>query len=159
VDLFAGLSEIYKEYETRIETIGSIDYFVIANPFWDENIRISYEETDGIIFFFSSHHAHFDRFDGVDMAESVDSLIEHVNGFLNRKIVAVEFFVEGTDVGGGSRYLEDIDMSSGESLLKSFAGDNVFFFESVYSSAKGLASRCSIHGWNSADNKDVDFTL
>ncbi|MCL2854764.1 MAG: hypothetical protein FWE21_04005 [Defluviitaleaceae bacterium] len=157
MDLFAKLSEVYKGYETKVEAINDIDYFAIVNPFWDGNIRVSNEDLDGIIFFFSFQHAHFDY--GDDMNENINCLIEYINDFLGGKQVAVEFFQEGIAIGGGSRYLGDLDMSSGESLLRSFAGDNVVFYESVYNDAKGLACCCSIRGWNNADNKDVDFIL
>ena len=157
MDLFSKLSEIYKEHETRVETIDDIDYFVIVNPFWDGNILISNEDLDGITFFFSFQHAHFDYSD--DINENINYLIEYINGFLDRKQVVVEFFQESTAIGGGSRYLGDMDMSSGESLLKSFAGDNIMFYESVYNNAKGFACRCSIRGWNDADSKDIDFIL
>jgi len=157
MNLFAKLSEAYKDYETRVETIDDIDYFVIVNPFWDENILISNEEIDGIIFFFSFYHDHFDY--GYDMNENINCLIEYTNDFLDRKQIAIEFSQEGTAIVVGSMCLDDMDMSSGESLLKNFVGVNVLFYESVYNNAKGFACRCSIRGWNNADNKDVDFVL
>ena len=159
MDLFAKLSEVYSNYETKIESDNGMACFVIVNPFWNEDIRVYYEELEGIIFAFSFQHAHFARFAGEDMAGSIDSLIQYINDFLDGKAVAVEFFKGETAIGGGSRNLNDMDMSSGKSLLKSFAGDNSFFFESVYNNVKGLACRCSIRGWNNANNKDVDFIL
>jgi len=81
MDLFAKLAEVYKDYETRVESIYDRDNFVIVNPFWNENIRVSDE--DGIIIYFSHQHGHFDYCD--DMDENIDCLIEYINFFLYEK--------------------------------------------------------------------------
>ena len=156
MDLFVRLAEVYGEYQTRIESIDGIDYFVIINPFWDENIKIS--EEDGIIFFFSYQHAHFDYY-GADIDKNIDCLIEYINDFLDEQLVVVEFFQEDAAVFGGSRYLNDIDVSSGESMLKSFAGDNITLYEHFREQLKGSNCRCLIRGWNNVCNKDIEFVL
>lgn len=159
MDLFAKLSEkltkIYKKYETRIDSNNGIKHFVIINPFWEENIQIC--ARDGIIFVFSFQHAHFDYCGDDD--KNIDCLVEHINTFLEGKRVAIEFFQGETNLFGGDRYQDDIDMSSGESLLKSFVGDNQLLYESLYKQVKGVSCRCSIRGWDSTYNKDIDFVL
>jgi hypothetical protein len=153
--LIERLKEMYSGYETKMEVDNGINYFVIINPFWNENIRISYE--DGIIFFFSFQHAHFDYCDDID--DNIDSLIEYINFYLEGEQVAIEFLQGKTNIFGGDRCQNDIDMSSGESLLKSFTGDNTPLYESLYKQLKGLNCHCSIRGWNSVNNKDIDFIL
>ncbi|MCL2828673.1 MAG: hypothetical protein FWD99_08065 [Oscillospiraceae bacterium] len=151
MDVFAKLSETYKEYEIRIESIDGIDYFIISNPFWDEDIWVSNE--DGIIFWFWSLHKHFDYCESMD--ENIDCLIACINDFLDGKWVSAEFFRGDTALGGSSRRLDDIDMSSRESLIKSFAGSVSAFYEALCNEA----SRCLIRGWDNAHNKDIDFLL
>ena len=89
-NLFAKLSEIYKDYETKVERTGKFDYFILANPHWEENIKIS--EEDGIIFYFSYHHAHFDY--GANMEENLQNLICYINDFLNESQVVFEVFID-----------------------------------------------------------------
>ena len=159
MDLFTKLTEkltkVYEKYETKIESKNDGNYFVIVNPFWDENIQISDE--DGIIFFFSFQHAHFDYCDNID--DNIDCLIEYINAFLEEDRVAIEFLRGSTNLFGGDRSQDDIDITSGESLLKSFAGDDAELYESFCDQVKGSRCRCSIRGWNSAANKDIDFVL
>jgi len=155
MDLFSKLVEVYKDYRTRIESIDGRDYFVIVNPSWDENIRVS--EEDGIVFFFSNQHAHFDYCDDID--ENIDCLIEYINAFLHEKQVSIEFFQGDTDLFGGSRRLDDLDMSSGKSLLRNFTDDNKSLYKIIYKQLKGLNCRCSIRAWDSTYNKDIDFVI
>ena len=154
--LTAKLSAEYKDYDTRIESGNDVDYFVIKNPYGNEDIRISDE--DGIIFFFSSQHAHFDYFDDID--ENIECLIEYINSFLCGKQVAIMFFQGDTALFAGSSCMDDIDVSSGEALLKSFLGDS---FSSLrkhfYKQLKGADCRCSIRGWDSVCNMDIEFKL
>ena len=149
------LAEEYKNYETRIEAEEGISYFVIVNPFWEENIRISTE--DGIIFYFSYQHDHFDYYAGFN--ENIGDLINYINSYLNGERVCVEVFHEDENIFGGDRYLQDMDISSGEAWLKSFIGYNAEVYESIYEHIKGRPCRCSIRSWNSAFNKDIDFVL
>jgi len=149
MNLLARLSKEYIDYETKIETKDGSGFFVIVNPFWHENIRISLD--DESIFFFSFHHAHCDC--------DVDYLVEYINNFLHGKWVSIEFFQEATDLFGGARDLDDIDISSGDSLLRSFTGDNDSLYDHLYKQIKGLNCRCSIRGWDNANNKDIDFVL
>jgi len=154
--LVAKLSEVYKDYEIWLESEVGIDYIVIVNPFGGENIRISDE--DGIIFFFSYHHAHFDY--GVDIDDNIDCLVDYINSFLYERHVAIEFFHGDTNLFGGSRSLDDIDASSGETLLKSFTGDNFSSLQKhFYEQLRGINCHCSIRGWDIAYNKDIDFIL
>jgi hypothetical protein len=159
MDLFtklaARLSNEYNGYETKIEVNNGVDYFTIVNPLWNENIRISYE--DGIIFFFSFQHTHFDYCEDFD--DNIDSLIEYINSYIDGKRVAIEFLHEETNLFGGDRCPEDIDISSGETLLKSFVGDDKSFYEILCEQINGIRCRCSVRGWNSEDNKDIDFIL
>ena len=152
MDLFAMLAEVYSGRETRIETRNGIDYFVIVNPFWNENIRIC---SDDIIFFFSFQHAHFDFCHNMD--ENIELLIEYIDRFLHKREVAVEFFIEGETDFGGSICLDDIDLSSGKSALKSFSGE--YGYKSFSKRAEKLACRCSIRSWNDAGNMDIDFVV
>lgn len=155
MELFDRLTDTYTGYETRIESGNGKECFLIVNPFWDANISVSYE--DGIIFRFCFQHAHFDGCD--DMDKNIDSLVEYINTFLNDKQVAVEFFQGERNLFGGSRYLDDINISSGESMLRSFAGDNASLYDELHQHVKGLNCRCSIRGWSRAINKDIDFVL
>lgn len=155
MELFNKLAETYASYETKIESVNGTDNFIIINPFWDENIRVSFE--DGIIFFFSFQHAHFDYCDDLDA--NIDCLVEYINAFLSEKQVAVEFFQETTNLFGGSRCLDEMNLSSGKALLQSFAGDNTTLYETLYKQVKGMDCHCAIRGWNSASNKDIEITL
>jgi len=159
MDLFEKLEERlakeYMNYKTRIESENGNKYFVIVNPFWEENIRISAE--DGIVFYFSYQHAHFDFYN--EFENNVRYLIDYINWFFIGEKVAIEFFCEDESLFGGDRSPEDIDMSSGEALLKGYAGDNDSLYESLYEHLKGFRCRCSIRGWNCALNKDIDFVL
>jgi len=154
MELFEKLKEVYKEYEMRIEYSNDTNHFVIINPYWEENIRISNE--DGIIFLFSFQHAHFDYCDNID--ENIDDLIEYINTFLDGKQVVIEFLQGDINLFGGGRYLDGIDMSSGELLLKSFTGDNSLY-GIIYEQIKGLHCRSAVRGWNSVSNKAIDFLL
>ena len=155
------LSETYSEYETKIEKHSGCDFFVIVNPFGGENIKVSTE--DGIIFFFAYQHAHFDYCEDID--DNIDSLIDYINAFISEGMVSYEFLNGKTPLFGGSRYLDDINASSGESLLKSFASDSgakefdAKLYETLLNNIKGLNCRCSIRGWDGKSNKDIDFTL
>lgn len=76
--LKARLEEVYSTYETITEVDNGTEYFVIINPFWNENIRISHE--DGITFFFSFVHQHFDYSDDFD--DNMEDLIDKIGMFL-----------------------------------------------------------------------------
>ena len=154
VNLFTKLAEVYKDYETKIEAINYIDYFVIVNPFGNNNILVS--EEGGINLIFSSTSAHFNH--NADANENVNDLIKCINEFLNGKLVVLQFFKEDDIAFSGSRYLEDIDMSSGESLLESFMQSNGPF-KASYEGIKGFNYRCLIRGWNNEHNQDFDFIL
>ena len=155
MDLFTKLTEVYKNYDVKTESDNGIKYFVIINPFWEENIRISYE--DGIIFYFSFQHAHFDYYDSFD--EDVDCLIEYTDTFLNEERVVIEFSQEGENLFGGDRYKKDIDITSVKSLLKIFTDDNKSLYKFIYKKLKGFTCRCSICSWNGSSNKNIDFIL
>ncbi|MDR1563854.1 MAG: hypothetical protein LBS74_02745 [Oscillospiraceae bacterium] len=148
MDLLKRLTETYKNYNTRVETKNGTEYFVILNPFGDENIEVMLDE---VIFRFSFQHAHFD--------EEEDSLFDYIDDFLSSKQVSFEFFVEGTDSFGGSRYLDEIDTSSGTALLNSFTDGNKSLYTYLSKKLKGANCRCSIRAWNSTQNRDIDFTL
>ncbi|MCL2153658.1 MAG: hypothetical protein FWH57_12015 [Oscillospiraceae bacterium] len=153
--LAARLTDTYKDHETRIETIEGIEYFVIVNPFWEEDIRVL--DQNGIIFRFSYQHAHFDCCEDID--EDIDELIEYIDEFIEKERVALDFFQGKTDLFGGSRKREEIDTSSGIALLKSFFKENDTFYELFYKRMQGAECRCSIRGWNNAHNEDIDFVL
>jgi len=156
MELFTRLTEIFKDYETKIEPYDGMDRFLIINPFSDEHIRVS--DDDGIIFYFSTQHAHFDYYSDID--ENIESLVDYINDFLSGKRVAIEFFCGDTDICGGDRYIDDIDFSSGESLLNSFTGGNLrSLHKTLYRKLKGQNCHCSIRSWNNALNKDIDFVL
>ena len=151
--LAVRLADTYKDYETKIESNNGIDYFIIVNPFWEENIRAF--DQDGIIFQFSYQHAHFDHCEDVD--ENIDDLIEYINNFIDKKHVALDFSQGKTSLFGGSRKREELDTSSGVALLKSFFGNNGTLFELFYKRMKGTECRCSVHGWNNALNEEIVF--
>ncbi len=155
MELFSKLTEVYKSYNTKIEKINGFDCFVIINPFGGDNIQVF--DDDGILFSFSYQHAHFDY--GEDKDENMEYLMDYVNDFLDEKQVVIEFFQGDINLFGGSRYIEDIDSSSGESLLRSFSGDDNSLYEALYKQVKGVSCSCSIRGWNDKDNKDIEFTL
>jgi len=81
MDLLKELTKAYKDYNTKIETDKGCAFFVIVNPYWEENIRIS---LDNMIFYFSHHHGHCDDsidylFDYIDKS-STESLIKSLIG-------------------------------------------------------------------------------
>ncbi len=155
MDVFAALAERYKEQETRIETIDGIRRFVIINPQGRDNIKITMEE--GILFSYSFQHAHFDFYSSVE--ENLEALMEYIDDFLTGRQVCCEFFKEGEDLFGGSRYTHDIDISTTESLLKSFTGDNEPLYQSFCKHLRGSECRCCIRGWNGSEDRDIDFVL
>ena len=81
VSLFSKLAEVYGDYETKIETINAVDYFVIINPFRNDNILVS--EEDGVNFIFTSTSAHFCA--GVE--KNVNDLVTYINDVLDGKHV------------------------------------------------------------------------
>ena len=153
MNLFTKLAEVYKDYETRIETINYTDYFAIINPVGNDNILVS--EEDGINLIFSSTSAQFNY--NSDVNENVNDLITCIDDFLEEKQVVLEFFKEGDIAFTGCRYLDDVDMSTGESLLESFMQNNGLFKPS-YEGIKGFNLRCSIRGWKKAF-QDIDFVM
>ena len=159
MDLFTSLTEkltkTYNNYKTKVESINGVDYFVIANPFWEENIKISAE--DGIIFYFSFQHAHFDFSNNID--DNINYLIEYINDFLEEKRAIIEFLAGDENLFGGDKYQDYIDTTSGEALLKSFIGDDPESYEPYFERFKGVNLRCSLRSWNGSFNKDVDFVL
>ena len=146
------LTERYSKFETKTETINGIDYFVIVNPHWEENIRVSDE--DGIIFFFSTQHAHFDYCGSDD--ENIDYLVEYIDDFIDGRQVAIEFFEGDNAIFGGSRYLGDINTLSAEEVYKCFVGGDQPLDDVLCKQPK---SRCSIRGWDAIHNKDIDFIV
>jgi len=150
-ELFNRLSEAYKNYGTSVSADaknGSI-VFEIKNPHWEENIKVV---DDGeITVYFSHQHAHMELME----KNNIDGVIEYINDFLDGKKVTVEFFVGYSNIFGGEKYLDDIDMSSGESILRSFLGGESSYYESL----KGCDCRCEIRGWDSVHNKDVKFVI
>jgi len=160
MDCFTKITErlqsAYRSYETKIETDNGINYFVIINPFWDENIRVSYDE-NSIILFFSFQHAHFYYCNDID--ENIDSLIEYINEYLVGKRVVIEFLHDEKSLFGGDYNPSDIDTSSSKSILQTFAGVNTDLFEFLCEKIRGCRCRCSIRGWDNANNKDIEFTL
>ncbi|MCL2678017.1 MAG: hypothetical protein FWE85_03070 [Clostridiales bacterium] len=153
------LTETYSSYETKTETENGVNYFVIVNPFGGDDIKISCEDGEGIIFYYAFQHAHFD-FCGENIDDNIDALIDYINDYLYEKKVSIEFFHGKTALFGGDGYLNDIDTSSIKSLLKGMTGDdNVTLYESLYKQIKGFNCRCSIRGWDPANNKDIDFVL
>jgi len=163
MDLFEILSEIYKDYETTIETrndgdyYGDIDYFVIINPHGSNNIEVSNPREEGIIFWFSYQHAHFDYCD--DMQDNIEDLIEYINDFLEDRRASIEFLDGDTPLFGGDRNPDDIDTSSGESILKDFVADNDSLYKQVKRDLEGIACRCSIRGWSGKHDRDINFVL
>lgn len=150
MDLFSELEMEYKDYETRRGTIDGADMFEIINPFGCDNIRAILDGED-IILSFAFQHAHFGK--------NMDGIIEYINDYLKSEWVSIEFFEGENDLFGGERNMADIDTSSGESLLKSFTGDNRLLYEDLYEQLKGRNCCCSIRGWNAVNNLDIDFIL
>ena len=69
-------------------------------------------------------------------------------------------FLDGdTPLFGGDRNPANVDVSSGEFLLRDFVGDNEALRKAIKRDLKGVACRCSIRGWSSEHNCDIDFTL
>lgn len=124
--------------------------FEIINPFWDENIEVMLER-DEITFFFAYQHAHFE-----DIGDAIDYVWEYVAG----NLVSIEFFGNGKDLFGGGKVFDDIDTTSGESLLRSFTGDDRELYKCLVKNyLKGKNCCCKIRGWNSVQNRDIEFVL
>jgi len=158
MDLFNQLAEIYKEFETSIESKEDYVLFEIKNPHWEENIKVvdDGEIVDGEkvpTVYFAYQHAH------IYLAwMKLESLFEYIDDIIYGKRVSVEFFIDGQRGFGGDEHYDKIDFSSGEALLKSFWGENhspIPYAES----AKGCNWRCAIRGWDSSHNKDINFVL
>ena len=150
MDWIARLIEEYKNYITDIKSSDDGEAFVIINPFLGENIYIDLEEGE-LTFHFSYHHAHF--------GEDIKSLIDYIDDFLRNKLVVFEFYEGDFCFWSGARGQEDIDLSSGESALRSVTKDELSLWEHYYNLLKGVDCRCSIRSWDSLLNKDMDFTL
>ena len=159
MDLFAGLcerlAENYANLETKIESENDINYFVIVNPFWEENIKISTE--DGIVFYFSFQHAHFDFSNNID--DNINYLIDYIDDFLEEKRAVIEFLEGDENLFGGDRPIDYIDTTSAELLLKSFIGGDPEAYESYAARFKGVSLHCSLRSWSGRFNKDFDFVL
>ncbi|MCL2817011.1 MAG: hypothetical protein FWD39_01315 [Clostridiales bacterium] len=151
------LTETHSNCETKIKTEGGVNYFVIVNPSGGDDIRISCTDGEGINLSFASQGAHF-GFCAENIDDNVDALMGYINDYLCEKKVFIEFFHEETTLFCGEAYLNDLDASSGKSLLKSFVNDTALY-EILYKKIKGLNCRCSIRAWDAANNKDMDFVL
>ena len=155
-ELKEALTDKYRNYETKINSIDGIEEFAIINPFWSENIVI--HNTDGIIFCFSSHyHAHFDY--GYDDNENITRLMKHIDDFLDGTLIIYECFHRDTPLFCGCKEREVVDVSSRESFMETLFGNIPILYEMYSRNIQNIDFRCSIRGWNNAHNKDIDFAL
>ncbi|MDF2556534.1 MAG: hypothetical protein K0R71_362 [Bacillales bacterium] len=145
MSILENLKKEFSEYNTCIINKNGIDSFEIINPFGGENISVNFEDNEWT-FFFSYQHTHFD--------DDLDSLIKCIHDYLDEKLVSIEFFLDGKARFGGQRYLEDINMSSGESLLKDFG-----YYGSLLEHFKSKNYCCKIRCWNNTLNRDIDFVI
>ncbi len=85
--------------------------------------------------------------------------MDYIDAFLFGDYASIEFFEGDTDLFGGARPVSELDTTSGESILKSFAGDNDALLKHFMSSFSGKHMNCKIRGWNNAMNADITFAL
>jgi hypothetical protein len=157
MDLFAKLSETYKHCETRTEIRNGINFFVIVNPFSDGNMEISNHKDEGITLCFPSvgyYHEHFDYWETTE--ECAAHLIERINEFLNGEAVVVGFFQGDIYVSSGACYVDELDMTSYESVAaSSFCSTIAPLSESEQLEAANR--KCVIRGWGENLNKDIEL--
>jgi hypothetical protein len=151
MDAFTKLKQVFCDYDTCVATNNNVQTFEIVNPNWEENIRVVTEE-NGFIFFFAYQHAHFDY-------DDVDNLISYVRDYLSEQRVSIEFFCEDDALFGGDSYLNNIDFSSGESLLRSFTGENDDLYMHIIEGFIGRNCCCKIRCWNDKNNQDIEFRI
>jgi hypothetical protein len=153
--IFAKIIEAYKDYDTSVESSKDRYYkvFEIKNPYGNDNIKVV---DDGeITVYFAYQHAHLAFMASSWEKDNIDVLTEYIDDFISGKKVSVEFFVGDTSVLGGDLPVAEIDMASGESILKIFIDENNLYYKSL----KGHNCRFAIRGWDSRLNKDINFVL
>lgn len=136
-DVFGFLQEAFSSYHIKFLDDESIE---IVNPFWEENIKIFYDESDDwtpFILFFSYQHYHLN---------DKDNIIKVINDIISGKKLAIEFFMGEKNGFGG-----DIE----KSLLKNLSV-NVLEEWSGYSADMLIKyDRIKFRGWNNKDNFDA----
>lgn len=165
MDLLTTLTEIYKEYDVKIEKKEDDVSFIIINPVGDDNIEILIENYyDGfeLTFIFSFYHNHFD--------EDIDGLINYINDFIQGKVTVYAFYCEERMVVANSTYKKHIDISSSESIIRCLSddvimfgfgqyGEDISYYDWFFNKLKGFNNCCSFRQWDSTKNKDINFTI
>jgi len=151
--IFDKIAELYNNFKILTETKEEYKLLEIKNPYWEENIKIIFDTE--ITVCFSYQHVHVSMMAGRTEKCELDLLIEYINDIINNKKVAVGFFIEDKLVLGGEKYHDEIDISSGESILRSFINEDDLYFNYF----RGHNLRCAIRGWDINLNKDINFNI
>jgi hypothetical protein len=161
-ELFENLLEAYRENGARITYKPwnqlMIPTLEIPNPFGGESITVESEfSTDlpRVTFRFSYQHAHFENFE----SDEYEALLTYIDDFIAGRQVAVEFFLNGEARFGGSRYLEDLDIPSGEVFFNRLIENGDTFFSHPLSLYHGRTYCCKLRAWNPSQDKDIPFTI
>ena len=139
----------FKDYNCQSIVKNEISTFEIINPFWEENITVI-TEGEELIFSFSYQHAHF--------SNDVDSIFKYISNFLEAKQVVVEFFMNDNKIFGGDRSINELDKSTGDTILKSFFNNDEIYAQ-YKNCLQGQRCCCKIRCWNNKYNEDIDFIL
>lgn len=160
-ELFENLLTVYKDRGARITYApwkqSMIPTLEIPNPFGGETITVESEfssDLPQVTFRFSYQHAHFEHFEEREYAE----LLAYIDDFMTGRQVAVEFFLHGQAVSGGSRYSEDLDTTSGEAFFKRLIENGDSFSHSL-SRYHGRTYCCKLRAWDPSQNRDITFTI
>lgn len=109
----------FGNFETKLEKQDQGHYqLTIFNPnVKDRNIDICFDGLEAS-FYFSYQHAHFEYED-----DEIEQLIDYTHKFLRDEYAAFQFFKDGKFAISGSQRSKDIDLSSVDSILKTFIPD------------------------------------
>lgn len=136
------LKNVFSKYEVQF----SDDYTkaVILNPFYNENITVSYYEDDDFTpycVFFSFQHCH--------LADKED-VVDWINEIITGRKYSIEFFRNGQNCFGSEITSEELNDLSYEKLEQ---------FSGYYGLTKLLevADCFKVRGWNNSNNFDAEF--
>lgn len=73
--------------------------------------------------------------------------------------VVIEFFCGDVSLFGGDKDWSDLDTSTGETLLKSFTGENATRYKIFFDRLKGAICHCAIRSWDGKRNQDINIAL
>ena len=111
----AFIADKLKKYGGKIYNYQGTEFIGIKNPYSDNNIAITFGEEMAMEFTYQT--ARFKYGDEQD-------LITHTEKYISGQLVAVEFFLNGKSVFGGSRSVENLKTDTAEDIALWYACGN-----------------------------------